>query len=76
MEQSAAARSGSGIPVSTHQTESTVVPIAPGTAWEAFKNFQLEKFVPSIVKSTTFTTGGPDQIDSVVKIDYSDGASW
>lgn len=76
MEQSSSTRTGSVIPVSTHQTESTVLPIAPGTAWEAFKRFHLEKFMPTKVKATSFTTGGPDQLDSVVKIDYTDGASW
>ena len=69
-------RHGSCIPVSTHQSESTVLPVPAGTAWSLFKQFKLDKFIPNKVKATTFSTGGPGQLDSVIKIDYVDGASW
>ena len=69
-------RTGSSIPVSTHQSESAVLPIPAGKAWGFFKKFHLEAFIPNKVKATTFTTGAPGQLDSVIKIDYTDGASW
>ena len=69
-------RQGSSIPVSCHQSESTVLPIPLDKAWHIFKHFKLENVVPGRVKSTNFTTGGPGQIEAVVKIDYNDGANW
>ena len=74
MEQTS--RQGSSVPVSTHQVESTVLPIELEKAWGSFKTLQLEKLVPQRVKSTTFTTGGPNQLDSIIKIEYVDGAKW
>ena len=77
MEESPALhRLGSTVPVSTHQVESTVLPINVGKAWAVFKHFKLETIIPGKVKSTTFVSGGPNQLDSVIKIDYVDGASW
>ena len=70
------ARAGSSVPVSTHQVESTVLPVPLDKAWSMFKTFKLEKMVPSKIKSTKFTTGGPGQLDSVVQLDYMDGAKW
>lgn len=32
--------------------------------------------MPQKVKSTKFISGGADQIDSVIRIDYTDGAHW
>jgi len=69
-------RSGSTIPVSLHQVESTVLPLPISKAWHIFKEFKLEKVIPGKVKSTTFVTGGANQLDSVIKIDYNDGANW
>ena len=74
MEQTS--RQGSTVPVSTHQVESTVLPIELEKAWGSFKHLKLEKLVPQRVKSTTFTTGGPNQLDSIIKIEYVDGAKW
>jgi len=39
-------------------------------------SFQFDKAAPGKVKSTHFETGGPNQLDSVVKIEYADGAKW
>ena len=32
--------------------------------------------VPNRVKATEFTHGGPNQLDSIVRITYQDGAKW
>eukprot|EP00347_Sterkiella_histriomuscorum_P018565 403345033 len=69
-------RQGSVIPVSCHQSESTVIPVPVGKAWGFFKSFQLEKLVPNKISSTKFTSGSSGQIDSVVEIHYADGAKW
>jgi hypothetical protein len=69
-------RQGSAVPVSCHQVESTVIPASIDKAWGLFKNFQLEKVVPGKVASTSFTSGGPGQIDSILEIVYTDGAKW
>ena len=70
------ARAGSSVPVSTHQVESTVLPVSIDKAWGVFKTLQLEKVVPQRVKATKFTSGGANQLDSVVTIEYVDGAKW
>ena len=69
-------RQGSTIPVSLHNSESTVLDVTIGKAWSLFKHFKLEHSVPGKVSATTFLTGAPGQIDSVIKIDYTDGAVW
>ena len=69
-------RTGSAVPVSTFQSESTVLPVPIEKAWAVFKHFHLEKTIPSRIKSTSFVAGGPNQLDSVVRIDYVDGAHW
>lgn len=45
-------------------------------AWALFKSFKLETVVPSQITGTSFTSGGPNQLDSVVRIEYADGAKW
>ena len=50
--------------------ESTVLPIDVQKAWHIFKHFALDKIIPGKVKSTTFVSGGPNQLDSVIKIEY------
>ena len=70
MESTTLAREGSSIPVSTHQSESTVLPLPVSRAWGQFKGLKLEDLVPSKVKATTWVTGGPGQLDSTLKIDY------
>jgi hypothetical protein len=69
-------RVASTVPTSTHQVESTVLPLPVAKAWHIFKEFKLEKVIPGKVKATTFVTGGSNQLDSVIKIDYNDGANW
>lgn len=32
--------------------------------------------MPGKVKGTSFVTGGHNQLESVIKIEYVDGASW
>jgi 23S rRNA U2552 (ribose-2'-O)-methylase RlmE/FtsJ len=32
--------------------------------------------LPSHIKSTEFVSGGPNQLDSVVLVNYADGAKW
>mmetsp|Transcript_34759 Transcript_34759/g.25914 ORF Transcript_34759/g.25914 Transcript_34759/m.25914 type:complete len:141 (+) Transcript_34759:44-466(+) len=76
MEAPALGRQGSTVPVSLHQVESTVLPVPIGQAWDIFKTFELHKVIPAKIKSTHFETGGPGQIDSVIKVDYTDGAHW
>ena len=76
MESPSLVRQGSAVPTSTHQVESTVLPIAIEKAWETFKHFKLEKMAPGKVTSTKFTVGAPNQLDSIVQINYSDGAKW
>ena len=53
-----------------------MLPLPIGKAWHLFKQFKLEQVIPGKVKSTTFTTGAAGQLDSVIKIQYNDGASW
>ena len=69
-------RTGSAIPVSTTQTESCVLPVTIEKAWAIFKHFKLEKLLPAHIKSTEFVTGGPNQLDSVILVNYADGARW
>jgi hypothetical protein len=76
VEQPNLHRLGSTVPVSTHQVESTVLPLPIGKAWAIFKAFKLEHVIPGKVKATTFVTGGHNQLDSTVRIDYNDGANW
>ena len=45
-------------------------------AWSLFKDFKLEHIIPGKVKATSFENGGVNQLDSVIKIDYTDGAHW
>jgi hypothetical protein len=71
-----AKRSGSAVPVSTSQTESCVLPVTLEKAWGIFKHFKLEKVLPNHIKSTEFVSGGVNQLDSVVRIVYADGAKW
>ena len=53
-----------------------MLPVSIDKAWGFFKEFKLEKLVPGKVATTSFTTGGPGQIDSVIHIEYTDGAKW
>ena len=69
-------RKGSSVPVSTHSCESTVVPIPIDKCWNIFKTFKLDKVMPGSFKSSNFTKGGPNQLDSVLKLEYTDGAVW
>ena len=69
-------RQGSTVPVSTHQAESCVIPSPIAKAWTIFKNFHLDKVVPNHVKSTEWISGAANQLDSVVRINYLDGAKW
>ncbi len=70
------ARQGSSVPVSTHQVESTVLAVPLDTAWTFFRSLQLEKIAPGKVTSTQFTQGAAGQIDSILQINYADGARW
>ena len=76
MEQPTLARHGSAVPCSTTQSESTVVNVPIDKAWASFKHFHLEMLNPKKVSATEFTSGGPNQLDSVVRINYTDGAMW
>ena len=76
METLHLARQGSSVPVSTCQIESCVILTQIGKAWTIFKNFHLDKVVPGHVKSTEWVSGGFNQLDSVVRINYTDGAKW
>ncbi len=69
-------RQGSSVPVSTHQTESTVLAVPVYKAWALFKTFNFEKVVPGIIKKSEWVSGGANQLDSVVRISYTDGAVW
>ena len=69
-------RHGSAIPVSCHDVGSCVLPVGIDKAWHIFKEFKLEEVMPSKVKETKYISGSPNQIDSVVRISYVDGASW
>mmetsp|Transcript_14736 Transcript_14736/g.14344 ORF Transcript_14736/g.14344 Transcript_14736/m.14344 type:complete len:109 (+) Transcript_14736:12-338(+) len=69
-------RQGSVVPVSLNQVESTVLPIGVGEAWAIFKTFDLAKVLPTKVKKTSFENGAAGQIDSVIKVEYTDGAHW
>lgn len=53
-----------------------MLPIEVGKAWAVFKHFKLETIIPGKVKQTSFVSGGHNGLDSVVKIEYTDGASW
>ena len=69
-------RTGSSVPVSTHQVESTVLALPLDTAWSFFKALKLEVVAPGKVSSTEFTQGGAGQIDAILRINYTDGAKW
>lgn len=69
-------RAGSAVPVSTTQVESCVLPVTLEKAWGIFKHFKLEKLLPNHIKSTEFVSGSPNQLDSVIRINYADGAKW
>ncbi len=71
-----AKRTGSAVPVSTSQRESTVLPVTLEKAWGIFKHFKLEKVLPNHIKSTEFVSGAPNQLDSVIHVVYADGAKW
>ena len=70
MESATLVREASTIPVSTHQSESAILPLSASRAWGQFKGLKLEDLVPSKVKATTWVTGAPGQLDSTLKIDY------
>ena len=53
-----------------------MLPIEVGKAWAIFKHFKLETIIPGKVKQTSFVSGGHNGLDSVIKIEYIDGASW
>ena len=76
MEAPSLARQGSSVPVSTYQVESCVVPTTIAKAWDIFKNFHLDKVIPGHIESTEWVSGGVNQLDSVVRINYKDGAKW
>ena len=76
MEPKEQQRTGSAVPCSCHQVESSIMPLPVDRAWGHFKTFKLEKLLPGKITATNFTSGGPLQIDSIVKIDYADGAHW
>ena len=76
VDQPTLARAGSSVPVSTHQVESTVLPVAIEKAWGVFKHLHLEKICPARVRSTQWINGAANQLDSVIRIDYTDGAVW
>ena len=69
-------RTGSAVPTMTTQSESTVLPVSIEKAWGVFKTFNLSKVLPSHIKSSEFTIGAPNQLDSIVRITYADGAVW
>ena len=69
-------RHGSAIPVSCHDVESCVLPVGIDKAWRIFKEFKLEQVIPSKVKETKYVSGQPNQVDSIVRISWADGASW
>ena len=69
-------RVGSNIPVSCHDVVSCVLPINMDRAWGIFKSFKLEFVIPQKVKSTEYLQGGANQIESIVRVKYFDGAVW
>ena len=76
MDSLSLSRQGSTVPVATCQIESCVIPTTIAKAWGIFKNFSLDKVVPGHIKSTEWVSGAPNQLDSVVRINYLDGAKW
>ena len=69
-------RQGSNVPVSCHDVVSCVLPVNMDRAWNIFKSFKLESVIPQKVKSTQYLQGGPNQIESIVRLNYVDGAIW
>jgi hypothetical protein len=69
-------RTGSAVPTSTTQSESCVIPVSIEKSWGVFKSFKLDKVLPTHLKSSEFVSGGPNQLDSVVRLTYADGAVW
>lgn len=76
MVEAEAKRTGSAIPTSTIQSESCVIPVCIDKVWGVFKSFQLDKVLPNHLKSSEFVSGGPNQLESVVRLSYADGAVW
>ena len=56
--------------------ESCVIDAPIDKVWHIIKEFKLDKVMPSKVKSTKYVSGGLDQLASVIRIDYVDGAHW
>ena len=62
------------IPTACHQTETAVLPTSVQNAWEFIRNFKVEKILPSKVKSTKFTEGGPGFVGAIIEVDWVDGS--
>jgi hypothetical protein len=63
-------------PISTTNTESTVINAPLNKVWELVRVVALDKLVPGIIKSVKFTEGAPLQVGATVNIEYGDGALW
>jgi hypothetical protein len=61
---------------SCHQIESVVLPSPAGKVWEALKSFAWEKYLPTSVKSSKFTSGNEHEVGSIFELEYVDGSVW
>lgn len=61
---------------SCHQVASCVLNAPVGKIWETLKTFEWAKILPSHVRTTKFTAGGPCEVGSQFEIEYVDGSVW
>ena len=66
----------STVPVSLHQRESVVLPVSVDKVWNTLREFKMNEIMPQKVNGTSFTSGGPGQVGSMIQVDWADGAKW
>lgn len=66
----------STVPCTCTNTESCILPASIREVWEKIRFWKLETLAPGIVTSTEWTDGDAGRVDSVVKISYTNGATW
>eukprot|EP00873_Tetraselmis_striata_P038387 jgi/Tetstr1/458651/TSEL_045044.t1 len=65
------------VPTSCTQVESAVFPAPLASVWPTFKVLALDKVAAEFVSSAAFVpAGGEMKVGAVIKLEYSDGASW
>ena len=63
-------------PVSLYELETCVLPVPILRAWKILCHFKVQDIIPTYVARSEFTQGEPGKIDSIVRIEFKDGAVW